>query len=194
MQQPTVVRDEPRAAAQADAGPHKGTPDAGAPPAPPAQTTPPTETPAPRPTVRGKSLFLGDRKLTLKGVTYGPFGSDPESGFDPHTAAADFERMAAAGINSIRVYEPPPIWLLDLAHEHGLLVMVGIPWEQHITFLDAGRANANEEAVRRQVKHTAGHPAVLCYAIGNEIPSSIVRWHGRKRTERFLSRLCRAAK
>src|SRR2546421_7729259 len=27
-----------------------------------------------------------------------------------------------------------------------------------------------------------------------EIPSSIVRWHGRKRTERFLGRLCRAAK
>ena len=25
----------------------------------------------------------------------------------------------------------------------------------------------------------AGHPAVLCYAVGNEIPAPIVRWHGR---------------
>ena len=40
----------------------------------------------------------------------------------------------------------------------------------------------------------AGHPAVLCYSIGNEIPASIVRWYGRQRVERFLKRLYRAAK
>jgi GT2 family glycosyltransferase len=39
-----------------------------------------------------------------------------------------------------------------------------------------------------------GHPAVLCYAVGNEIPASIVRWHGRHRVERHIARLCRAAK
>jgi glycosyltransferase involved in cell wall biosynthesis len=173
MQQTTVVSDEPRArptgarAAQQSAA---------------------------RPTVRGKSLFQGDRKLTVKGVTYGPFSSDPDGGFEPETAAADFQQMADAGINSIRVYTPPERWLLDLAHEHGLLVMVGIPWEQHVAFLDSGRAQAIEETVRQTVRSCAGHPAVLCYAIGNEIPSSIVRWHGRKRTERFLGRLCRAAK
>ena len=30
---------------------------------------------------------------------------------------------------------------------------------------------------------------MFCYAIGNEIPSSIVRWHGRRAIERFLERL-----
>jgi GT2 family glycosyltransferase len=35
---------------------------------------------------------------------------------------------------------------------------------------------------------------VLCYAIGNEIPASIVRWHGRTRVERYLERLYHAAK
>src|SRR5262249_17242019 len=40
----------------------------------------------------------------------------------------------------------------------------------------------------------AGHPAILCYAIGNEIPSSIVRWHGQRQIERFLERLYWAAK
>ena len=39
-----------------------------------------------------------------------------------------------------------------------------------------------------------GHPAILCYAIGNEIPASIVRWYGPRRIERFLKRLYRAAK
>lgn len=144
--------------------------------------------------MHGKSLYLGAEKLTIKGVTYGPFGSGSDGGFEPIRAARDFDRMAAAGINSIRVYTPPAGWLLDLAHARGLLVMVGIPWEQHVAFLDTGRAAAIEATVREAVRACAGHPAVLAYAIGNEIPSSIVRWHGRRRIERFLARLCRAAK
>jgi GT2 family glycosyltransferase len=150
--------------------------------------------PTARPSVRGKSLYLGGDKLAVNGVTYGPFGSEPGGGFDPETAALDFAQMAANGINALRVYTPPEPWLLDLAHEHGLLVMVGVPWEQHVAFLDEGRAEAIERTVRETVRRTAGHPAVLCYAVGNEIPSTIVRWHGRKRIERFLGRLCRAVK
>src|SRR5262249_4536826 len=67
-------------------------------------------------------------------------------------------------------------------------------WEQHIAFLDTGAADGIEERVRQAVTTCANHPGVLCFAIGNEIPSSIVRWHGRKRIERFLARLCRAAR
>src|SRR5262249_49481564 len=47
---------------------------------------------------------------------------------------------------------------------------------------------------RQQVAAIAGHPAILGYSIGNEIPPSIVRWHGRRPVERFLERLHRAAK
>src|SRR5438552_3869794 len=43
-------------------------------------------------------------------------------------------------------------------------------------------------------RHRAGHPGILCYTIGNEIPASIVRWHGRRKLERFLERLYWAAK
>src|SRR5205085_7229609 len=129
---------------------------------------------APRPTVRGKSLYVGEDKLIVKGVTYGPLGPGPDDGFDPQTVASDFERMTEAGINAVRLYSPPQRWLLDLAQAQGLLVMVGIPWEQHIAFLEEpGRAAAIEETVRASVRLTAGHPAVLCYAIGNEIPASI---------------------
>jgi beta-galactosidase/beta-glucuronidase len=73
--------------------------------------------------------------------------------------------------------------------------MVGLPWEQHTAFLDdQGRRRSIEERVRVGVRACAGHPAVLCYAIGNEIPAPIVRWHGRRRVERFLARLYRAVK
>ena len=40
----------------------------------------------------------------------------------------------------------------------------------------------------------AGHPAVFAYAVGNEIPAPIVRWHGAHRVERFLGSLFDAAR
>jgi GT2 family glycosyltransferase len=103
--------------------------------------------------------------------------------------------MAANGINAVRTYTVPPSWLLDAAQRHGLWVMVGIPWEQHIAFLDEpGTADAIEERVRQAVLSCGGHPAILCFTIGNEIPASIVRWHGREKIERFLKRLYTASK
>jgi GT2 family glycosyltransferase len=103
--------------------------------------------------------------------------------------------MAASGINAVRTYTVPPAWLLDLAAQHGLRVMIGLPWEQHVAFLDETvRARSIEKRVRAGVRACAGHPAVLCYAVGNEIPAAIVRWHGRRRIEAFLRRLYHAAK
>jgi GT2 family glycosyltransferase len=148
----------------------------------------------PRPCVRGKSLYLGGQKLRVKGVTYGPFGSEPSGGFEPQTVARDFAQMAARGINAVRLYGAPERWLLDLAYEHRLVVMAGIPREQHVAFLDTGAAGRIEEAVRDAVRPVAEHPALLCYAVGNEISASIVRWHGHKPIELFLARLCAAVR
>jgi len=36
------------------------------------------------------------------------------------------------------------------------------------------------------VRQLASHPAALLFAVGNEIPPAIVRWHGADRAERFL--------
>jgi GT2 family glycosyltransferase len=153
--------------------------------------------PRPRPAVKGKFLWRGEQKLHLRGVTYGPFHPE-EDGCEYHTpavAAHDFSMMVAAGINTIRVYTVPPVWLLDLARRHGLLVLAGLPWEQHVTFLDDSRRVAEiERRVREGVRSLAGHPALLGLTVGNEIPASIVRWHGRKRIELFLRRLYTAAK
>jgi GT2 family glycosyltransferase len=150
-----------------------------------------------RPCVRGKFIFVGDEKLYIRGVTYGPFRPD-ERGSEYHTpdiVSQDFAQMAANGINTIRTYTVPPRWLLDIAQQHGLRVMVGLPWEQHITFLDGKKgAQSIEQRVRAGVQACAGHPAILCYAIGNEIPAPIVRWYGPRRVERFLERLYLAAK
>jgi GT2 family glycosyltransferase len=150
-----------------------------------------------RPEVRGKFIYVGREKLWVRGVTYGTFRPDSrghEYG-SREQVRRDFVAMAANGFNAVRTYTVPPRWLLDLAARCGLRVMVGLPWEQHVTFLDdAERAAAIEERVRAGVRECRGHPAVLWYAVGNEIPASIVRWHGRRRIERYLERLYRAVK
>jgi GT2 family glycosyltransferase len=139
--------------------------------------------------------MLGDDKLPVRGATYGTFRPDGSQFPPPEVVAADFRAMADNGLNAVRTYVVPPRWVLDAAARAGLRIMVGLPWEQHITFLDERRrAHAIEDQVRAGVRACAGHPAVLCYAIGNEIPAPVVRWHGRPRVERFLARLCRAAK
>ncbi len=150
-----------------------------------------------RPTVQGKFLFVGGSKLWIRGVTYGTFRPDADGHeyHDPETVAHDFAQIAENGLNAVRTYTVPPRWLLDIAQRHGLRVMVGLPWEQHITFLDdKKRAQDIEERIRAGVRACAGHPAVLCYAIGNEIPAAIVRWYGNRRVEQYLERLYRAAK
>jgi O-antigen biosynthesis protein len=150
-----------------------------------------------RPRAGGKFIYRGAEKLYLRGFTYGTFTPN-EAGdefSDQPRVERDFELMAAEGANAVRTYTVPPRWLLDVAERHGLMVMVGIPWEQHVAFLDdPGRARSIVERVRAGVRACAGHPAVLCFVVGNEIPAPIVRWHGRHRIERFIERLYRAGK
>src|SRR4029453_19687520 len=67
-----------------------------------------------RPEVRGKFLYEGNRKLYVRGVTYGTFRPDEEGCEygDPLTVERDFQQMAAAGLNAVRTYTVPPRWLL----------------------------------------------------------------------------------
>src|SRR5438552_10094237 len=124
-----------------------------------------------RPHARGKSIFVGDEKLYVRGVTYGTFAPDESGDYpSPDVVARDFAMMTAGGVNAFRTYTVPSRWLLDLAHEHGLWVMVGLPWEQHVTFLgERKRRDSIVEGVLEGVRQCGGHPAVLRFAIGNDI-------------------------
>ena len=144
----------------------------------------------------GAGAGAGDRFL-VKGVTYGTFAPDARGYQFPSIAqvSEDFRLMAGFGINTVRTYTPPGRDMLDEAARHGLRVMVGLPWSQHVAFLDDARL---KRAIRAELAATVAdlgaHPAVLCFALGNEIPAGVVRWHGRVRVERFLHDLYRDAK
>ncbi len=147
--------------------------------------------------VQGKFFFTGDAKFFLKGVTYGPFGPGSHGAQFPEreTVIRDFRLMAEMGANTLRVFTVPPRWLIDLAGAAGLKVLAGIPWSQHITFLDSPPVQT--EIIRTVVEAVRGldrHPAILAYLIGNEIPPDMVRWHGPERVRAFLKKLVGAVK
>jgi GT2 family glycosyltransferase len=148
--------------------------------------------------VQGKFVFIGEEKLYVRGVTYGAFrpNEDGEEFHDLKIIDEDFALMAANGVTSVRIpHTTPPRALLDIAERHNLRVMVGLSAEQYIGYMiDKEGAPDIEAIIRAKVRTCTGHPALLCYAIGNEIPASIVRWMGRRRVERYLERIARIVK
>ncbi|HCP06674.1 MAG TPA: glycosyl transferase, partial [Verrucomicrobiales bacterium] len=145
--------------------------------------------------VRGKFLYAGEEKYFIQGVTYGPFREGEEHLGHPEKAKRDFLLIGAAGFNTLRIYHPPGKWFLDLAAEFGLRVMVTVPWQRRVLFLD-DRAVRKEirGSVRRAARSGAGHPAILGYYVDNEIPPDLVRWYGPQRVEGFLDSLVRLVK
>jgi GT2 family glycosyltransferase/sugar lactone lactonase YvrE len=145
----------------------------------------------------GKFLRAGGQRFLIRGVTYGTFAPNgagrqfPE----PSRIAADFRMMAGLGVNTVRTYTAPGRDLLDEAARNGLRVLVGLPWAEHVAFLDD---RALQRKIRRDLADAVGtlgdHPAVLAFAVGNEIPPGVVRWHGRARVEHFIHNLYRDLK
>jgi glycosyltransferase involved in cell wall biosynthesis len=142
--------------------------------------------------VHGKFFFAGEQKHFVKGVTYGPFAAGDDGAPFPERATVehDFALMRGTGINTVRVFTVPPLWLLDIADAAGLKVLVGLPWSQHIAFLESARIKSEiRAAVAAGVRACRQHPAVFAYLVGNEIPPDMIRWHGADKVRRFLKNL-----
>ena len=142
-----------------------------------------------RPRVDGKLLAVGDQRLTLaasptarsrpddRGASTRPrpwssrtsrrWRGRRQRGAGLHRAAARAARRCA---------------------RRGLWVLVGLPWEQHVAFLDDAR-RARAIVAARAARRRAGAPDTpRCSATRSATRSrrAIVRWHGRRRVERFL--------
>ncbi len=147
--------------------------------------------------VDGKFFRLGNAKFFPKGVTYGPFA--PNAAGEPYASREqtirDFARILELGANTLRVYHIPPHWFLDLAQEHGLKVLVDVPWRKDLCFLDSAvRRDEAKKTVREAAALCARHPAVFAISVVNEIASDIVRWSGAGRVAQFIEQLVEEAK
>ena len=84
-----------------------------------------------------KFFLEGDRKVFVKGVTYGPFRPDREGRYlgPRDQAGRDLAQMREIGLNVVRIYHAPPRWFLDACAKAGMRVLITLPWEKHIEFL-----------------------------------------------------------
>lgn len=145
----------------------------------------------------GKFFRRGNEKFYVKGITYGPFAPNAAGEFfaTPEQTARDFARIIELGANVLRVYYVPPKWFLDLALEHGLHLLVDVPWNKHLCFLDS--AETRDEAVaavRAAAEQCAGHAAVFAISVVNEVPPDILRWSGDRTVSEFIDELIATVK
>lgn len=153
--------------------------------------------PRPRVSVDGKFFRVGEKKFYVKGVAYGPFEPDSAGSLfaSPERTLEDFALIRTLRANVLRVYHVPPRWLLDLAEEQGLKLLIDIPWNKHLCFLDSEqRRQEARAAVRQAVSNCAQHPAVFAFSVVNEIPADIVRWSGMAAVSDFIDELVLEAK
>lgn len=146
---------------------------------------------------KGKFFFTGGEKFFVKGVTYGPFAPASHGAPFPERSVVerDFVLMRELGANTFRTFTVPPHWLLDLAAEYGLRVIVGIPWAEHVAFLDSPElAHDIRRTIAEGVRACRGHAAVFACLVGNEIPPEMARWHGPERVRMFLRELVATVK
>src|SRR5262245_13617658 len=115
-----------------------------------------------RPFVSGKFMHLTAGRFLVQGVSYGTFAPAGDGALFPaaECVARDFRGSAELGANTVRTYTPPPLSVLDEAATCGLRVIVGLPWTQHVAFLDDARMTRDiRTTVRDHVRRLASHPA-----------------------------------
>ncbi|QIF04695.1 glycosyltransferase [Roseimicrobium sp. ORNL1] len=137
------------------------------------------------------------RKVMMRGVTYGPFKPNNAGLPWPEDAQLrkDIAHIASLGFNTVRVYESPSNLLLDCCREHGLRVIAGVPWTQHVDFFRDGWAAADAiERIGREARRLAAHPEVVGILVGNEIEKTLVRWMGPERVLHFIEKLITEAR
>ncbi len=133
----------------------------------------------------GKFFRAGATRARLRTVTYGPFPGGWATDLD-----GDFSRIAAAGFNSLRLYEMPDRYLLDAAARHGLAVCGGLKWRQSADFFQQPELYAAALAgLDQHLREVGTHPALAAVYVGNEVPADLVRWMGPARVRQALERL-----
>src|SRR5262249_46509927 len=96
---------------------------------------------------------------------------------------------------TIRMYTPPSDRIADAAANAGLFIIPDICWGPRYCELHQEQdLKAVFDWTQQHAKRLAGHPAILMFSIGNEIPPLIVRWYGRERIQKFLANLASTVK
>jgi len=134
-------------------------------------------------TTNGRFFSTLGERITLRGVTLGPF--PPE-----RPVIDELQSIAQSGANMVRLYEPPEQAFLDRAYSLGIHVFTSVPWGWGADFLsNKSHYEGGYLKIRDYLSQYATHPALAGIYIANEIPSELVRWMGAHDTKLLLERL-----
>ena len=144
-----------------------------------------------RVTVDGRFFRLGRERFLVRGVTYGPFPPHRAGELfpTPEQSARDLAVIRELGANVVRIYQIPPPWFLELVVEHGLRLLVDVPWNKQVGLDRAEIPEQACRAVHETARACATHPAVFAISVVNELPPDVVRWCGAGMVEDFIDLL-----
>jgi hypothetical protein len=132
--------------------------------------------------IAGRSLLVDGQPFQVKGIHYGPWrpGTGPNKGYPYPTREeidSDLKLIKGMNVNTILVVDAPA-YVLDLAQENGLKVLYSftINWWT----LGTPEDNARRQSILAQVSDLRAKPALLGWALGNEVPSAVLDKRGQE--------------
>lgn len=139
----------------------------------------------------------GGKAFFMRGVSYGPFQPNSRGEPFPEDARlmADLHHIAGLGFNTVRIYELPTPALLREVESCGLRLIVGIPWSEHVDFLDDRSLQREiEKRITEAASKLGGESSVTALLVGNEIEKTLVRWMGPRQVRAFVEKLIEIAR
>ena len=146
---------------------------------------------------RGLDFWLGEEKVELRGVSYGPFQPNSRGEHFPEDdgLGRDFAHIKRLGFNVVRIYELPTEAVLREARRHDLRLIAGVPWTDHTDFLSEADAwHEVQSRVREAAERYGRGDRVAVLLVGNEVEKTLVRWMGPARVKRAVEQLVAIAK
>jgi glycosyl hydrolase family 2 len=148
--------------------------------------------------MEGDWVTVDGEKFVVAGVGY-EIGCRPgripwDREFRPDLLRADFERIKAAGFNTIRSWNPYSDAELELAAEYGLWVIQGIWYDAAADFGDPAFQKRTLSYVEEEVGRSARHPNILFYLVGNEPHADAVYAAGLDEVNAFYRKLVETAR
>ena len=145
----------------------------------------------------GDWLTVGGERFLVVGVGY-EVGSRPgrvpwDRDFRPELLRRDFERIGAAGFNTIRTWNPLTDEELAIAAEHGLWVIQGLWYDTRADFSDPVFQKKTLAEVEKVVLRSSKHPNILFYLLGNEPHAHSVHKTGLDEVAAFCRKLVATA-
>ncbi|MDD4735054.1 MAG: glycoside hydrolase family 2 TIM barrel-domain containing protein [Kiritimatiellae bacterium] len=114
--------------------------------------------------------------------------------WEPDLLRLDFERIRAAGFNTIRTWTPLMDAEFELAAEYGLWVIPGVWFDPQADFNDPAFRRSTLEMVRREIARMSKHENVLYYLLLNEPHADAVYRAGLDQMEAFYEELIACAR